>query len=371
MIQRRPKRRIRRRAAEWLFVFGAALAAMAGAAETGDWPALPEKDGAVSIPAQEWPRGPGSREITVYVRYPGGERAGVTPQTGLMLSLHNWGGTDCAGAPEPKQLVARYNVVAISVDYLQSGPYEPAAGIPYDFGWLQALDALRALYYVFHGLDQPGRPFARDRIFATGGSGGGNVALMANKLAPRTFTCVIDICGMAKLSDDIAFGRPGRTHLNAGYSPDPASPAYLTADEQAIRFIGHPEHCVIMKQLRCRAKIIIVHGTDDEACPVEDAREMAANMAAAGLDVEAHFITEADLDGKALTGTGHSLGDRTRIVFRFGDNYLLPGGSQGPRRTGATDFECRDAEVCYATPNGRWVISYAAGFPVARFQRDE
>jgi len=371
MTQQRPRHRIPRRAVERLLVFGAALAAMAGAADTGEWPALPERDGAVSIPAQEWPRHPGRREITVYVRYPGGELTGVTPQTGLMLSLHNWGGPDSAGAPDPEQLAARYNVVAISVDYLQSGPYEPAAGIPYDFGWLQALDALRGLYYVFHGLEQSDCTFARDRIFATGGSGGGNVALMANKLAPRTFTCVIDICGMAKLSDDIAFGRPGRTHLNAGYSPDPASPAYLTSDEQAIRFLGHPEHCAIMKQLGCNAKIIIVHGTDDQSCPVEDAREMAANMTAAGLDVEAHFITETDLDGKALTGTGHSLGDRTQIVFRFGDGYLLPGESQALRRTGSSDFECRDAEVCYPTRNGRWVISYTAGFPVGRFQRDE
>jgi len=272
MIRRRPKHQMRFRAAEWLLVFGATLAGMASAADTREWPALPEKDGTARIPAQEWPRRPGPREIMVYVRYPGGELSRVTSQTGLMLSLHNWGGTDYVGAPDPKQLAARYNVVAISVDYLQSGPYDPAAGIPYDFGWLQALDALRALYFVFHGLEQSGRPFARDRIYATGGSGGGNVALMANKLAPRTFACVIDICGMAKLSDDIAFGRAGRTHLNAGYNPDPASPAHLTADEQAIRFIGHLEHCAIMKRLGCSAKIIIVHGTDDQSCPVEDAR---------------------------------------------------------------------------------------------------
>lgn len=28
---------------------------------------------------------------------------------------------------------------------------------------------------------------------------------MANKLVPRTFACVVDMCGMKKLSDDVAF----------------------------------------------------------------------------------------------------------------------------------------------------------------------
>jgi hypothetical protein len=47
---------------------------------------------------------------------------------------------------------------------------------------------LRALHYVFDSLRSGKRPFASDRIFATGGSRDGNVTLMANKLAPRTFT---------------------------------------------------------------------------------------------------------------------------------------------------------------------------------------
>ena len=310
---------------------------------------------------------PGARTVTVYIHYPDGSLDHVGPGTGLMLDLHNWGGTGTRGAADPDRLAKRYDVVAIGVDYLQSGPSEPEDP-PYDFGYLQALDALRVLHYVWSGLEAAAQPFARGRIYATGGSGGGNVTLMANKLAPRTFACAIDLSGMAKLSDDIAYGIPGRTGLDARYSSDPASARYLTADAQAIRFVGHPDHAGVMSALGNSAKLIVVHGTTDASCPVDDAREMAANLQAAGLDVEAHFVTDADLDGNALTTTGHSLGDRTRILFRFADTYLLPDSPQALVRRGECDFERRDESVVYPTPGGRFIISYAVGYPVGRFE---
>ena len=331
------------------------------------WPALPVTDGAVVIPAQEWLREPGPRTVKVYVRYPGDGLDSVDESTGLFLNLHNWGGTDTTGAIVPKDIVNRYNVVSISLDYLQSGPGKEGDP-PYNFGYLQGLDALRALYFVYSGLEERGIPFARGRIFAAGGSGGGNVSLMVNKLAPRTFACIVDISGMAKLSDDIAFYLPGGSKLDARYSGDPDSPRYLNADAKAMRFVGHPEHMRTMHSLGNSAKIIVVHGIADESCPVQDAREMAGNMEAAGLDVEAHFITKADFDGKALKTTGHSLGNRTLILHRFAEAYLAPKGSGSLSRQGSCDFERRE-EVQYGTPNGRYIISYEQGYPVGRFER--
>ena len=350
-------------------LFSLAAFAEAAVTATEPLPALPTASGEVDIPAQEWPREPGPRTIRVYIHYPAGDRSNVNEQTGLMLSLHNWGGTGAIGAPDPKTLADRFNVVAINVDYVQSGKFDAEAGIPYDHGYFQALDALRALHFVWDGLKRASTPFAEGRIFATGGSGGGNVSLMANKLAPRTFACIIDICGMPRLSDDVAFALPGGSRLDAGYSPDPDDPRYLNADAQAIRFVGHPDHAATMRALGSTAKIIIVHGTTDEACLPEDAREMADNMQAAGLDVEPHLITEADLDGEILNTTGHSLGDRTRIVSKFADGYLMPDGEDALVLTTPTDFERRDEEVRYDTPNGAYVMSYKKGFPVGRFER--
>ncbi|APZ92948.1 DUF2920 family protein [Fuerstiella marisgermanici] len=328
---------------------------------------LPPANANVMVPVQSWPHRPGPRSVRISVHYPGGQLQNVHPQTGIMLTLHNWGGEDCIGTAAPDALADRLNVVAVCVNYLQSGRTDSIESAePYDFGYLQALDALRALAFVRNGLQQNNTKYDDGRIFCTGGSGGGNVTLMANKLAPRTFACVIDKCGMKKLSDDIAFNLPGGSRLNARWSRDSQSVNYLSTDQQEIRFTGHPEHLNAMRSLKASSKIIIVHGKDDAVCPFADAQELVANLEAAKLDVEHHFIGKEDLDGKVFTSSGHALGNRTEIVMQVAGKYLQPDSPNALRRTGDTDFD-RKEQIEYLTKNGRFVISYADGIPVGKF----
>lgn len=345
---------------------------------THDWPALPELDGAIEVPAQPWPLRPGSRTVRALVHYPDGKRSAVNAQTGIMLTLHNWGGSDCIGTAEPRALAREFNVVSICVNYLQSGPRDSIEGPePYDFGYLQALDALRAMYAVHRGLEAAGQSFDRQRIFATGGSGGGNVALMANKLAPRTFAAIIDLCGMKKLTDDIAFNLPGGSDLNARYVRDPDHPHHLSLDAQELRFVGNPQHLRIMRALGSAARVVVVHGIEDTTCPYADAVEMVENMRRVGLDVEPHWIGREQIDGTVFTSTGHSLGDRTRIVLQLFPRNRVAARDEpdsqsarpapGLARRGPSDFERRD-EVIYPTTHGRFVISYRDGAPWGRFE---
>ena len=315
------------------------------------WPKLPERDGAVMIPAQEWPLRPGPRQVRVLVHYPDGTRSSVGPRTGIFLTLHNWGGTDCAGTASPQVLAKEFNVVALGVNYLQSGPEDSIKGPePYDFGWLQGLDALRALWLVCHELDSAKQPFARGRLFATGGSGGGNVTLMANKLAPRTFTCIVDMCGMKKLSDALAYNLPAADGLNARYSRDAASPNFLSAGAQEIRFVGHPAHLAEMKRLGTTTRIVSVHGVDDKTC-LGDGEEMVANMQRAGLDIVPVWVTKELVDGKVFTTTGHALGDRTLIPQHVAGKWLRGDGPESLERKTPTDFERRE-DVRYVTSDG-------------------
>lgn len=332
-----------------------------------EWPKLPEKNDAAFIPAQEWPLKPGPREVRVGVFYPDGTRSSVNARTGIFLSLHNWGGLDVDGTANHAQLAKQYNVIALSVRYLQSGKKESIDDPePYDFGWLQGLDALRSLWWVFHELDASGTAFARGRLFSTGGSGGGNVTLMANKLAPRTLTCVIDMCGMKKLSDALAYNLPAAGGLNARWSRDPHSPNYLAPGAQEIRFVGHPAHLAEMKRLGTTAKIVTVHGVDDRTC-LDDGREMVANMQQAGLDVVPVWVTQAMVDGKVFLSTGHALGNRTLIPEFAAGKWLRDDSPEALERTTPTDFERRE-EIRYTTSEGVYVISYAQGYPVGRFE---
>jgi len=332
------------------------------------WPEFPTQNGVVEIPVQEWPMRPGERRVRVLIHFPNGQRTSVNSETGIMLSLHNWGGVDCVGTAAPGVLARELNVVAVCVNYLQSGPEDSIKGPePYDFGYLQALDALRALWYVRDSLQQQNIVYAEDRLFCTGGSGGGNVALMANKLAPRTFACVIDMCGMKKLSDDIAFGLPGGSDLNARWSRDVANPDFLSVDAQEIRFVGHPLHLAEMKRVRATSRIVVVHGVDDTTCPYADAVEMVGLMQQAEIDVQPHYVTADLIDGQAFRSTGHSLGDRTQIVLKVAGEFLKPGGGKSLRRDGPSDFDRRES-IRYATTNGDFVISYEHGYPTGSFE---
>lgn len=327
-----------------------------------DWPPLPDLDAEVALPAQEaWPGEP--RAITVYLRYPGGRRENVIATTGLSLCLHNWGGTAFRGSPVPDP--AEYDLVVIGVDYYQSG--EASQGpLPYDFGYLQAADALRALYFVYSGLEDSGQNFDRGRLYAMGGSGGGNVSLMVNKLAPRTFACVVDCSGMAALTDGIAFGLAGAGRVHARYSRDPSSPAYLTPAMQDLRDTGHPGHLAYMAALGNRCKVVVIHGEDDEACLAADKHRTVDNMRAAGLDVEPHFVASPDVDGDLILDSGHSIGDRTRLMDHFAGAYLRPGRDL-LRLTAPCDFDRRET-LEYPVRGGVHRVSYAEGYPVLSYE---
>ncbi len=333
------------------------------------WPKLPNENGVVEIPAQEWPIRLAPRHVKVYIYYPFGRIEHVTAKTGLMLTLHNWGGTEAIGSPEPKSLTERLDVVSIAVDYLQSGKYEGLeAPEPYDFGYLQALDSLRGLWYVQQALKVRNTTYDASRIYATGGSAGGHVAMMCNKFAPRTFTCIVDICGMTGLSDDIAFGRSGGSSLNGRWEKVSGHRYSLTTDDREIRLIANPLHLAEMTRLGNTAKIIVVHGVEDMTAPYSETKQMVESLKAAKFNVEPLFINKSLLDGKVFTGAGHALGPRTDILFRVAEKYLRAGSSTLFERKTSTDCFRREV-IQYATTNGHYTISYESGFPVGRFEK--
>ncbi len=317
--------------------------------------------------AQEWPFEPGERMVKMWVDEP---VAGIGEGTGLMLCLHNWGGI----YDQPiyrgwcRTFADRYDVVTVSVNYLQSGPgghQDHGRVHPYDFGYLQAMDCIGALYHVRRQLLDAGLSFNEHRVYSMGGSGGGNVTQMVCKLAPRTFACGVDICGMPGLTEAFAYGTGEGTHINAGYSRDPESPCFMTADMQRIRDFGDPEHCRLLAEANPGLQIVIVHGTEDASCPVVPKIEQFARMTAAGLHVDGHFLTPINVDGYAVTTIGHPVGRRDLVVMRYADDYLLPNGHLAKRTEQENDFQ-RGGTFEYPGDSGTFVLSFD-GYPTVEY----
>ena len=323
-------------------------------------PAPETLQGVKSFEGQEYRFLPGKRTVEYYVRAP---QVGINANTGLMIVSHNWGGTWKYTAPWCDILSDRFNLICMSVNYLQSGKYDHKKA-PYEHGVLQAMDCLRALYHVQKALDAAKIPFNRRRIYAAGASGGGNVSLMVNKLAPRTFGCIIDLCGMPGLTNDIAFGIG---QLNAGYSRDPQSPYYLTPAMQEIRNPGCPAHLKLQKKWNPNNQVVIVHGLDDKSCNPADKMVIASEMVRAGFRPDTHFLTLNDVDGKIIKNTGHSIGNRPEIIAKFGGAYIAENGKFPALLAQPSDLDTAD-EVTYPVTGGKYIISFK-GEPTIRFEK--
>lgn len=315
--------------------------------------------------AQEWPIMPGERTVKMYVREPDN---GVNKNTGFMLLLHNWGGSYKQTAEWCDTLANLYNVVAISVDYLQSNEVKLSPGIPYDHGYLQAMDCIRAIYVVRKKLLDAGVVFNENRYYAAGGSGGGNVSLMCNKFAPHTFACTLDMCGMPGLTAEIAFGKGG---LNAGYSNDPASQSFLSADMSEIRNPGNPVHLKIQYAANPGNKVIIVHGIDDKSCSAADKIQIFHNLVSAGFKPDGHFLTEwSVLNQPGVQTTNHTIGNRLTVIQSFGNDYFLPApkGRLAASTCDKNDFQ-RGGKISYPTSGGNYIIDYSQDMPIIKFEK--
>jgi len=169
---------------------------------------------------------------------------------------------------------------------------------------------------------------------------------------------------MACLSDSIAFGE-GR--LNALYSRDPSHPYYLTPAMREIRDLGNPRHLALQFQANPDAQVVIVHGLDDDYCPVTDKITAFRNMIAAGFRPEAHFITPDQVDGVVVTTTGHQVGDRAYVIAHFGRPYLAERGEFVRRLRRPSDFDRKHA-VVYPVTGGAYRIDFGAGAPTIGFE---
>jgi hypothetical protein len=182
--------------------------------------------------------------------------------------------------------------------------------------------------------------------------------------------------GMARLSDDIAYGLEGGSPLDAGYCPDPENPRYLAPDAYVLRDLASPSHPAIAREHGITTQYVCVHGRDDASCPFADKQRMTEAFEAAGIAVDTHFIGEAHVDGEVVKDTGHSVGDRTRMVFRFADRYLKQDSEEMRRLEGLPDF-VQGGEIRLSTPTGAYVIDHGASagstgrFEPARKAREE
>ncbi len=179
-----------------------------------------------------------SKPVTLAVRVP--EK--IDSRTGAMMFCHGWGGNRFQHADKMELACDRFNLVCFAPEYRMSGyDFDPVRGlgwdIPYDLSFMQVFDCLngmRKILELFPGTD-------RRRLFAYGGSQGGQIALLSSIFAPETFALVYSSSAMTYV--------PPEKEAIAGrvFLPFELSVRNVTEHAESIR-----------------AELFIEHGTADE-----------------------------------------------------------------------------------------------------------
>jgi chaperonin GroEL (HSP60 family) len=112
---------------------------------------------------------------------------------------------------------------------------------------------------------------------------------------------------------------------------------------------------------------VIVHGLDDDYCNPADKMLIAANMVRAGFRPDTHFLTPNDIDGIAVTNTGHGIGNRAEVISKYAHNYLAENGKFAARLPGKSDLDSGH-EVVYPVTGGKYIVSFK-NMPEIRFEK--
>jgi acetyl esterase/lipase len=260
----------------------------------------------------------------------------INDVTGLMVILHGWGGTYHQYDVYCEDWRNYYNVVTLQVNYRNSGDGSPI----YDCGKYQAIDVLRAMQYV-----RENYKINDERIIGWGGSGGGQVILQVAKMAPNTFSLVIECAGITKptTAQDVA----------QNYKNDPiggwqakalGDKNVYTPDEWQIRSPQY--HAAFYK-----AKTYIFHGNADEVVDVQHAIDMYQILLDAGKEAVLKIIESGNhAFGGAVDETENT---RQKATDKYANEDIM-----NLRTNGITDFERRSVIDLLVDSGAVYRVSY-------------
>lgn len=266
-------------------------------------------------------------------------RMGIGANTGVAVSLHNWGGTGCENTADGQVIADTFDCVVTCPSYeLASDPELPVGA--YDLGLHQAVFALREFGLLYEWLRKHKREHSIDgkgleRRYAVGASGGGLTALMMNKLAPQTFSGVFVInplVGVWSHTETAKWGVGVRQH------------------SFEIRDIADDRHLAVMRKRKNKAVVGFVAGSEDTVALYSQTVMAHIDMTMRGF--ETYFVgVYPGVIFFPFQDAGHSLGDRTYITQTYA------GPAFAARTKSKTDFE-RRSEISFPVTGGAYVVKY-------------
>lgn len=211
------------------------------------------------------------------------------------------------------------------------------------FGFMPAIDHMNVLVDLMKNYN-----INKEQIIAYGSSYGGYIALMLGKIAPRTFSAIIDNSGFCYTNIDEILGGiiegangsyprviNGRRYQipivrNTIWSLDEMSPYYFSDAHRKIRNVLIEDHMTKSETVYC-----IFHSVKDTLVPIKVKDKFCDKI---GKDHDVHYwrITSEDIDGVIFKTLKHGMESSLIKLFDLSVECI---GSIVSKTTNLIDFD--------------------------------
>lgn len=233
-------------------------------------------------------------------------------------------------------------------------------------GMLQALDIINA---VEHAIQHEAIP--SDNIILVGSSFGGYIANLAAKLAPNTFSAVMDNSSWAYPNYAYVVGRECNQHefsqrwqsnvltrlfVKTPWTLKKGFPFTFDENRTNIRSFS-PEQVAQQGQYSSPTQYIFVHSETDQVAQTGQKIQMAESMIQVGMNVHMEVYGQKDVDGNYVKNLNHGM-DLSMLTFFEKALPAITLNDVGKK----TDF-VRQSQICYDSHQYRYCFDFSS-FPV-------
>lgn len=215
--------------------------------------------------------------------------------------------------------LANTGVREVSTDF----PLQFRSGHSYlSFGFMPALDHLSVLSEILKTYD-----LNKKRMFVLGSSYGGYIASLLTKLAPNTFTMVIDNSGFANTQvSELNYAQSGKVHKNMfnmngiGISMIPMPvwnttdrnhPCFFKPEYEKIRDLGSHDHWS-----KSKTSLFCFHYKEDPVASYSDKLHFC-ELRAKTAPTKLVTVTEQDLDGRVFKNLEHGFSASMKGLIQY------------------------------------------------------
>lgn len=263
------------------------------------------------------------------------------------------------------------NALNAGVSFGIKGQIVPPNGEVQNFGVLQAIDHIHAIY----ALQDAGVEFDSSNIAAIGTSHGGYIGHMIAKFAPNLLSGIIDnsaytecspnyVGAMYELRQTQGNGMLFLSTRTNWQLNSPCMPNYFGPAQFTIRDLAVPQHLRLVREKSSKpCQIRMLNSTEDEISPLARKERQHRYLKEVGFDATLEPITHGHVDGSTFKDLSHGMGAALNKLF---DRYypdLAPGVSDTDRDLGTDiSFDCAHA---------KYRFRHAPGEPLMRFTYQE